>query len=237
MAEVLESEQLFTVYLDGWLKNLPQATLSQVFPHPNQSAILSVDVTNGFCKEGPLASPRVGAIVNPIVKLFEDAWQIGVRQLVLIKDTHEPAAVEFQSWAPHCIRGTMETQPVPELLALPFYKDIRIFPKNSISSTIQTELPAWLENHPEIKNIVVVGDCTDLCVYQLAMDLRIESNARQNKERRVIVPVDCVDTYDMPVDTALEAGLPPHPGAFFHTVFLYHMAMNGVEIVRSIQPD
>jgi hypothetical protein len=79
----------------------------------------------------------------------------------------------------------------------------------------------------------VVGDCTDLCVYQLAMDLRTAANARQ-LPRRVIVPVNCVDTYDLPVETARAAGIMPHPGDFMHAVFLYSMALNGVEIVEKV---
>jgi hypothetical protein len=26
----------------------------------------------------------------------------------------------------------------------------------------------------------------------------------------------------------------PHPGDFFHRVFLYHLALNGVEVVREL---
>ena len=36
------------------------------------------------------------------------------------------------------------------------------------------------------------------------------------------------------VDAAMRMGVMPHPGDFFHLVFLYHMAMNGVQVVRAL---
>ena len=54
------------------------------------------------------------------------------------------------------------------------------------------------------------------------------------KQRRVIVPADCVDTYDMPVETAAEIGAMPHDAELLHAIFLYHMALNGIVIVKTI---
>jgi hypothetical protein len=80
----------------------------------------------------------------------------------------------------------------------------------------------------------VVGNCTDLCVYQLAMHLRVRHNARNVPGVSVIVPANAVDTYDLPVETASAIGAMPHPGDFFHQVFLYHMALNGIQVVREL---
>jgi hypothetical protein len=77
----------------------------------------------------------------------------------------------------------------------------------------------------------VVGDCTDLCVYQLAMYLRLRHNARNVPGVSVIVPANAVDTYDLPAEAAEAVGAMPHPGDFFHQVFLYHMALNGIQVV------
>jgi hypothetical protein len=52
----------------------------------------------------------------------------------------------------------------------------------------------------------------------------------------VIVPVDCVDTYDLPVETAQKIGATPHSAEILHLVFLYHMMLNGVEVVTEITP-
>jgi nicotinamidase-related amidase len=223
----------FLVFLESWSGALPAMALAEVIAHPERAAIISVDVIQGFCTAGALASPRVARIVEPIVHLFRAAWERGLHQIVLVQDTHEPEAVEFGAWPAHCVRGTPEAQAVAEFQALPFFERLITFPKNSISSTLSTGLSGWLALHPGVDTFIVVGDCTDLCTYQLAMQLRLEANARQ-LARRVIVPADCVDTYDRTVETAQREGGLPHPAALLHAVFLYHMALNGVEVVRSL---
>ena len=232
--ELIQSSQPFLSWLVDWYNSRPAVDLADVIDQAGGAervAILAVDVTTGFCSEGALASERVGGIVKPIVTLFERAYDLGVRHFVLPQDTHAEEAVEFGSFPPHCVAGTEEAKTVPELMALPFSDRYLILEKNSLSSSINTGLDDWLEDHREVTAFVVVGDCTDLCVYQLAMHLRVRANAFNLGGVRVIVPVDGVDTFDLPVDVAREIGAMPHHGDLLHLVFLYSMAQNGVEIV------
>ncbi len=250
----LGSSLPFLNYLDAWYRDLPSRPLAEIVPAPERAAIVSVDVINGFCHEGPLASPRVKGIIEPIVGLFQRAWGLGVRHILLTQDTHEPDAVEFAQYPPHCVRGTSEAEPVPEFQALPFFGQMTIFEKNSIHSGLNTGLNDWIADHPQVDTYIVVGDCTDLCTYQLAMHLRLDANARQLQRRVVVpedcvdtydmpvetarelgaVPEDCVDTYDMPVETARELGAVPHDAELLHRVFLYSMMLNGIEVVASL---
>ena len=223
----------FLGYLETWLPALPALPLADVANDPAKTAIISVDVIEGFCHQGPLSSPRVAGIVEPIAQVFERAWAHGVRNIVLTQDTHEPEAVEFAQFPPHCVRGTEEAQTVSRFRALPFFDQMVIIEKNSIHSGLNTGLNDWLAAHPEVDTFIVVGDCTDLCTYQLAMHLRLDANARQ-LQRRVIVPANTVQTYDMPLETAQEIGAVPHPGDLLHAVFLHHMLLNGIEIVAEI---
>jgi len=224
------------VYFDtltGWLDGLPVLQAEEIFTSPGTCALLSVDIINGFCSQGPLASERVAAIVGPAARLMVAAWSLGLRNIVLAQDTHEPGAVEFGAWPAHCVRGTPQSEAVDEFKALPFFDQLTIIPKNSIHAALNTGLGVWLDARPQLRTFVVVGDCTDLCTYQLAMHLRLYANAHQ-LERRVIVPADCVDTYDFPVEAARAAGALPHPAGIIHPLFLQHMALNGVEVVNSI---
>ncbi len=229
----IRNGQPFFEYLDEWITSLQPMPLSAALAPVEKTAIVSIDVINGFCHEGPLASPRVAAIIQPIVHLFEQAWSAGVRHVLLLQDTHDPAAVEFAQYPPHCVRGSRESEAVPELRALPFYPQIAMFEKNSIHPGLNTGLNAWIDGHPAVTCYIVVGDCTDLCTYQLAMHLRLDANARQIG-RRVLLPADCTDTYDLPLEAAAGIGAVPHDADVLHRIFLYSMHLNGVEVVASI---
>jgi len=106
-------------------------------------------------------------------------------------------------------------------------------PKRSLNSAIGTDLDSWLAAHPEITHRIVVGDCTDLCTYQLAMHLKLTANVA-NRRLPVVLPADCIQTYDLPVAVAQEIGVLAHPGDLFHSIFLYHMALNGCQVVASL---
>jgi len=223
----------FLAYLDDWFQNLPLKKLKDLVVKPENIAIISVDVTKGFCSIGPLASPRVADIVDPIVDLMERSWDAGVRHIILSQDSHEPDAEEFSAWPPHCIRGTEEAETVDEIRQLHFFDQMLILKKNSIASGLHHDLQQWILDHAEVENYIVVGDCSDLCSYQLAMFLRLDANERQVK-RTVILPENCVQTYDMSVEVAKEVGAYAHPGDLIHMFFLYHMALNGVEVIKEI---
>lgn len=227
-------KQSFLEWLSEWEAGLPELELEKVAAQPERVAVLSVDLIKGFTTVGPLASPRIAGVVPAVVRLFQRAYELGVRHFVLTQDSHTPEAVEFFAYPPHCLTGSVESETVEELSTLPFAGSFVVFPKNTTSSTLGTGLEAWLQNHPQLTTFIVVGDCTDICVYQLALDLRLRANLSGRKEARVIVPADCVQTYDLPVQTALELASMPHDGDLLHSIFLYHMALNGVEVVARL---
>ncbi len=233
MTTPFPSSQPFLQFLAGWQASLPGLSLPQAIPQPEQTAVICVDMINGFCHFGPLSSPRVHSIIQPVVQLFQRAHSAGVKHFLLTQDTHEPDALEFSQFAPHCVRGTLEAETIPEIRSLPFFDQMQIFEKNSIQSGLNTGLNDWLAAHPEVETFLLVGDCTDLCIYQLAMHLRLDANARQ-LPRRVILPADCSQTYDLSVPLAADLGILPHDAELLQAVFLYHMALNGVEVLSSI---
>jgi nicotinamidase-related amidase len=234
---LLEQSKPFIQWMVDWKANLKPLSLSSLTQNnPRSVGIASVDVIEGFCTVGPLSSPRINQIVEPITKLFSLAWEQGVRDIALPQDTHPADAVEFGQYAPHCIRGTVESETVAAFKALPFFDQLAIQEKNSINSGVNAAFVEWVKARPQITNWITVGDCTDLCTYQLAMYLRISANENQRRGIRVILPVDCVDTYDLPVDRAKQIGAVPHDAELLHLIFLYHMQLNGIEIVTEITP-
>lgn len=228
-----EYSKPFLNYLEQWNHSLLPLSIEEVIQNPEETAIVTVDLIEGFCSVGPLASPRVAGIVEPAVRLMRAAWQHGVRNFIVIHDSHEEDAVEFGAFPPHCVRGTREAETVDAIRSLPFFDQMIILEKNSIASGLNAGLNQWIEEHPQVNKYIVVGDCTDLCTYQLAMHLRLEANEHQRR-RRVIIPANCVETYDYPIAIAEAQGGLPHPGDLLHHIFLYHMALNGIEVCREI---
>ncbi len=223
----------FLKYLDQWMIQLENWSYQEVVKKSDLTAIFVVDMIKGFCNFGPLSSTRVGNLIQPVSDLMIQSWNSGMKNIVLTQDAHAPNAVEFNSWPPHCIRGTAEAETIDEFTLMPFFEELEIIEKNSLSSDINGELKIWLNDHSAIDTFIVAGDCTDLCVYQMAMFLRLDANEKQIN-RRVIIPANCVDTYHLSVEDAANIGAMPHPGDFTQTYFLYHMALNGIEICSSI---
>jgi nicotinamidase-related amidase len=231
--DLLRNSEPFLRHLADWAGRWPALPLASLAAPPGRLAVVSVDVINGFCNTGPLASPRVQAIVAPIADLFRRADAAGVPHLILVQEAHEPDALEFAQYPPHGVRGTAEAEAVPELKALPFFDRMQVFTKNSIHPAFNNGLEAWLDQHAEVDTFIVVGDCTDLCTYQSAMYFKLRANARQ-LARRVIVPANCVQTFDTPLALARQIGALPHDGDLLHLIFLYSLQLNGVEVVREI---
>jgi len=223
-------------YIEHWLAKLPELSLDAVIAAAGSTervAIVSVDLIVGFCHSGPLSSSRVAGILPAVRQLFESAHAVRIKHIALAQDTHRPDAEEFGSYPAHCVVDTEESQTVPELASLPFADTFTIIEKNSISSIIEPAFVEWEAANGPFSTYVVVGDCSDLCVYQAAMALKLRSVAG-HLGQRVIVPADCVETYDIPVETAQQLGTQPHDGDLLHHVFLHSMAQNGVDVVGRI---
>lgn len=220
-------------FVREWLDTLKPMTLEELVPDPDRAAFFSADMINGFVHFGPLSSPRVHALVEPVVGLFFLGWEHGIREFVLLQDTHPADNPEFRSYPPHAVAGTEESATIPELAGIPFAKALTIIEKNSLHPAIETSFDAWWDDHSDINRAIVVGDCTDLCVYQLALHLRMRANALGLDDFEVIVPINGVDTFDIPIGEDTDVGA-AHPADYFHEVFLYHMASNGIRVVTEI---
>ena len=231
---LIAASRPFIEWVVNWLDNLERIPLESVIVEPERTAILAIDLLRGFCSQGPLASERAASTIQPVVKLFQAAHARGVRHFILPQEHHPADAIEFESYGPHCIAGTPEAETVPELTGLPFSDRFVVVEKNSINPFIETQLESWLREHPEVNTFIVVGVCTDICAYQLAMHLRLRANALQMSEVRVVLPVDCSQTYDLPVPVAQQIGAVPHDGDLLHLIFLYHIMLNGVEVVEGL---
>ncbi len=150
-------------------------------------AIIVVDVLNGFCRTGNLASERLGSVVPGIRAYLEREVAAGAA-LIFLADTHEPDDPEFAMFPPHCVAGSGEEEIVDELRELA--AAATVVRKRRYSGFFETDLDRLLaELAPDV--VEVVGVCTDICVLHTVADLR-------NRDYRVVVRRELVETYEAP---------------------------------------
>lgn len=200
------------------LEGLPLLQLKEL--PVKQTALVIIDMINGFTREGALKSPRVEALIPAIAKLSEECGSQGMIKIAFA-DNHTDKSPEFEAYPPHCMAGTFESEMVEELKAIGSYL---LIPKNSTNGFLEKSFQKWLSQNSQIRNFIITGDCTDICIQQFAVTLKTWFNMH-NEKSRVIVPLNAVDTYDL--------GL--HDGELFNAVTLFSMAGNGVELVSSIE--
>ena len=229
-----EKSKDFLNFLENWLENRPTLNLDEAIPEPEESAIISADVINAFLYEGPLSSPRVAQIDEPISGLMQAAWDKGLRDILLVQEGHREDSLEFDAFGEHAVRGTHAAAAIDMIKNLPFYDQLKTVYKDAIHPALNNDFDDWVESRDHLKTFIAVGDVTDLCVYHLATYLRFRANA-YHKERRVIVPTNCVQTWHLSVDDAEDVPAMPHHGDMIHATFLYHMALNGIEVVKEIK--
>jgi nicotinamidase-related amidase len=185
------------------------------------TGVVVVDMLVGFARQGALASPRVDALTLPLRAFLERLGALGVRSAWRLEDAHTPDAGEFTVYPPHCLEGSAEAEPLPELLEVPLFRQATRVPKNALSVFDRYDLEAALRE-AGVDRVLITGDCTDLCVEACAMPLRLYANARRHP-LEVVVVADLVDTFD-------GAG---HPAQASNDLALYRMAQNGVRVLRA----
>src|SRR3712207_4615476 len=93
----------------------------------NETALIIVDMINGFAKQGNLMSPRIKDIIPRVVNTTKICENNGF-SIIAFLDAHTIDSIEFQNYPVHCLKGTFESQLINELKV---FKSIHIIDKNS----------------------------------------------------------------------------------------------------------
>lgn len=163
----------------------------------NDTALIVVDVINGFTIVGALSSERVTQIIGKVGKLMRSAIERSI-DIVFFADSHTKDSTEFKFFPSHCLINTTESEVVEELKAIGHYTLIE---KNSTNGYHAPKFKQYLKDNPNVKNFIVCGDCTDICVLNLCLSLKTAFD-QDDKECNVIVPMQCVETFDAPSHSA-----------------------------------
>ena len=121
-------------------EKLKPFSLKKEIQNPEKTAIFSTDMIVGFCSQGNLASERIRKLIPPIVGLFKKANELGVNKFVLVQDARDAVAPEFEAWPSHCVKGTRESETVPEIANLDFSDEFTTILKNSLHPALNTKI-------------------------------------------------------------------------------------------------
>ncbi|OCN03810.1 hypothetical protein A4S06_04380 [Erysipelotrichaceae bacterium MTC7] len=168
------------------METLAKTTLFEL----HRPYVFVVDMINGFIKEGALSDSGIMDISQPIADLLKKA-----KDCSFVCDSHNLDAREFESYPIHCVENTDESKVIKEL---EMYAN-HIIHKNStntfIAKEFQDRLPELLANYDDF---VIVGCCSDICILHFALSLQTFFNEANMNLKRVIVPVNMIETFDIP---------------------------------------
>lgn len=187
-----------------------------------KTALIVVDMVNGFVHAGIMSSPRVGKIIDNIVSTNERT--IGCKKVFFLEQ-HGENSTEFKTCAKHCLKDSKEAELIPELnCGATLHSNTTIIHKNSSNGFHAPEFRIWLnENEAQIENYIIEGCSSDICVKHFAETLKTYFN-QNNIDRRIIVPIDAVETFDSET----------HDGDLMKVISLWEMKSNGIEVVDSL---
>jgi nicotinamidase-related amidase len=157
-------------------------------------ALIIIDMVNGFTREGNMANKYMTNIIAENVKLVKEFLKTG-DLVIATKEAHNQSSVEFKDYPEHCIEGTDEAQLVPELKVYEQY--FEVFSKNSTCIAVAPKYIELIKKLINLEEVILIGGCTDICLMQAAIPTKCLFN-QLDRNVKVIVPKNAVDTYDAP---------------------------------------
>ena len=186
---------------------------------PERTILCIIDINKGFAKAGALYSDRVEKKIEGVAALAKRCLGLGM-EVLAYTDHHPEDAKEFGAYPPHCVGDTEESALVAELEGLKA-KGLKEVYKNSTNGVLAFN-PA---ESGDVKDYIVIGCVTDICVYQYAVTLRAYLNEK-GMDGDVYVDEDLVQTFHI-------EGF--HHGDLMHVTFLKSLMDNGVKVLSNIK--
>jgi len=134
------------------------------------SALVIIDMLNDFVDErGALfCGPTSRAILPLVARKLDEARRAG-KPVFFVADSHLTRDKEFELFPPHCLAGTKGAAVCPELT--PREGEV-VIPKRRYSAFFGTDLDLRLRELG-VTEVVLVGVCTNICVFFTAADARM----------------------------------------------------------------
>ena len=153
--------------------------------------LITIDMVNGFVKEGKLAASSIQRILPRIIELNKEALEKRDTGIVFVRDSHKPSSVELLRYPEHCLENTAESM-LHESLR-PFEKDALTYLKNS--TNLVYVMQKDLLKLPKLERVRLTGCLSEVCVMDGAIGLRTFFD-EVNMPVEVCVHSDAIDTFD-----------------------------------------
>ncbi len=258
--DLMERQELLTALQQALPVEARRAKLG-----PGNVGLVVVDVVRGFTREGNLSdaasmAPMVQAVDAVLAELDE---ALGPRlRLLLLRDTHH-ADIPEPPYPPHCIKGSGEDELDPVIAHAAERPGAVVLDKDCINGFVgamepdgegrwRNRLCDWVVEN-QLTTLILVGDCTDICVSDLAVALLSARNHGMLTDRdpqsereayvaaitgmQILVHAGACATYDLDPPEPFPAGQEGlrHPGAVAHHVGLWVAASRGAGIVDGFE--
>lgn len=232
--------------IDRLQKELPVKQDTLLLPDNNSTGLVLVDLVNGFCTVGAgnlapkVLNGQIAQMVDEATKLArvfcDKKWPV-----FAFLDSHDPDVPE-PPYPPHCFAGTSESKFIPELEWLEGEANVTMRLKDCIDGFLgsmeedgSNVFVNWVKSN-EIKAVLVVGICTDVCVFDFV------SSALSARNRGILTPLQDVivysqacATYDLPLHVAETIkDTIAHPQDLMHHIGLYMAQGRGAKVVSKV---
>lgn len=239
---------------------LPIEVATPPLPAGNLGLIV-VDVVRGFTRQGALSDPA--SMAPMVARLDALARELDRRlgrrlRVLLLRDSHA-ADIPEPPYPPHCVRGTGEDELDPGVAWLADHPGAVVIDKDCINGFVGAMRPAgdglwrnelidWVRAN-ELSALLLVGDCTDICVSDLAVTLLSARNHGQLTtadpadraahvgaitSMPILVHLPACATFDVDPDGPIEVGPETlrHPGPVAQHVGAWLMASRGAQLIE-----
>ena len=180
-----------------------------------------VDMVIGFVEKGNMHDKYIGHIADEQVDLIKK-FKRENQGVALIGEYHPKDSVEFLTYPEHCKIGTDEIEFISKIKQ--FENDSLIYRKNSTNAIFAPGLISDLEKMKNLKEIVICGCCTDICVLHFTLSLKTYLN-QMNRDVKIFVVESATETYNAP----------NHNREEYNEIGYRLMKQNGIEVVQNLK--
>lgn len=157
-----------------------------------KNLLVIVDMIEGFVNFGALADKKIDKITPNILKLVKKVNKKNTK-IIAFRDSHGETDEEFKTFPVHCLKGTPESQFIPQIKAIE--KEIDLDIEKDTTNGFVTEEFQILVKQIAFDNIIVTGCCTDICVLNFVTSYI--NYIKENKlKTKIIVMEDACYTFD-----------------------------------------